>query len=105
MNAELERLEVEPAILCDDELPVEHRTARQLRLERLEQLGKVAVQRFLITALDQDLLAIAEDQRAKSIPLRLEDPAFTGRQLANSLGEHRQDRRVYGKAHVSSYSQ
>ena len=68
--------------------------------QRLEQLGKVAVQRLLVAALDQDLVAVAKDQRAKAIPLRFEDPVAACRQFADSLGEHRQNRRVHGKMHT-----
>ena len=42
--------------------------------KRLDQLGKIAVQRFFVAALDQDLVAIAEDQGAKAVPFRFEDP-------------------------------
>ena len=45
----------------------------------VEQLGKIAVQRFFIAALDENLVAIAEDQRAKAIPLRFEDPGLARR--------------------------
>ena len=76
MNAELQRLEIEPAILGDDDFAIEHAAIGQLRPQRLEQLGKIAIQRFLIAALDQDLVPVAEDQRAKPIPFRLEDPIF-----------------------------
>ena len=64
----------------------------QLRQQRLDQLGEVAVERLLVAALDQDLVAVAEDERAKAVPLGLEDPAVPGGQLADALGEHRQDR-------------
>ena len=63
------------------------------------KLGKVAVQRFFVAALDQDLVPVAENQRAKPIPLRFENPCSAGGQFADSLGEHRQDRRVHRKVH------
>src|SRR5690242_21612697 len=101
MNAELQCLEVEPTILCDDDFAVEHAASGQLRLQWLDQFGKITVQRFSITALDQDLVPIAEHQRAKPIPLRFEDPGVSRRQFANTLREHGQDRRVYRKVHIS----
>jgi hypothetical protein len=38
---------------------------RRLRLERSDQLGEVAIERLLISALDEDLVAITEDERAE----------------------------------------
>ena len=102
MNAELQRVEVEAAVGGDDDFAVEHAAGGQLRAERIEQIGEVAVQRLFVAALDQDLVAIAEDQRAKAIPLRLEDPCSIGWQCVDSLGEHRQDGRVDGKMHDSN---
>ena len=104
MKPQLQRVEIEPAVLGDHDLAIEHAAVRQLRAQRLEQLGKVAVQRFLVAALDQDLVAVAEDQRAKSVPLRFEDPVFACRQFIHALGEHRQHRRVDGKIHASCYN-
>ena len=104
MEAELQRLEIEAAIPGDDDFAVEHAAGGQLRQQRLEQLGKVAVERFFVAALDQDLVAVAEDQRAKPVPLRLENPRSVAGQFVNSLGEHRQDRRIDGKVHASCYT-
>ena len=104
MNAELQRIEIEPAVLGDDDFAIEHAAGRQLRPQRLEQFGEIAIQRLLIAALDQDFVAVAEDQRAKPIPLRFENPCSGGGQFVDSLGEHRQDRRVYRKVHASCYT-
>ena len=41
---------------------------------RIQQLRKIAVQRLFVAALNQDLIAIAKDQGAETIPFRLEDP-------------------------------
>src|SRR5439155_7421072 len=76
---------------------------RQRRPQQIDQLGKIPVQRFLVAALEEDLVAVAENERPKSIPLRLEDPIFALRQLADPLGEHRQDRRIHRKIHISCY--
>ena len=76
MDAQEQRLEVEP---------VRRRRSRSRRRarsapgsaarERLDELGEVAVQRLLVAALEQDLVAVAEDERAEAVPLRLEEPA------------------------------
>jgi hypothetical protein len=100
MNAELQGVEVEDFFLCDNDFAVEHTASRELGGDRLDQFGKVAVQRFFIAALNQDLVAIAKHQRAKAIPLGLENPSSGLRQLAHALGEHRQDRRVHGEIHT-----
>ena len=101
MNTKLQRIEVEPTILCDDDFAIKHAAIGQLRPERLEQFGEVAVQRFFVAALDQDLVSVAKHQRTKSIPFRFEDPCSACRQFANALGEHRQNWRVHRKVHTS----
>src|SRR6185312_15953097 len=68
------------------------------------QLREIPVERLFISALDKDFVSIAKHQRAKSIPLRLENPILTFRQFSNSLGQHRQDRRVHYKVHSSWYN-
>ena len=83
----------------DHDLAVEHAALGQLRPERLEQLGEVTVERLFVAALDEDLVAVAEDERAKAVPLGLEDPAFAGGQLVDAFGEHRQDRWIDRKMH------
>ena len=103
VEAQLQRLEVERVAARDDDLAVEHAALGQLRLQRLEQLREVAVERLLVAALDEQLVAVAKDQRAEAVPLRLEDPAVAGGQLADALGEHRQDRRIAGQVHAEWY--
>ena len=71
----------------------------ELRHERIEQLGEVAVERLLVAALDEDLVAVAEDERAEAVPLGLEDPAVAFGEFADALGEHREDGRVDGEVH------
>ena len=46
----------------------------QLRLQRVDELREVAIERLPVAALDEDFVAVAEDQRAKAVPLGLEDP-------------------------------
>jgi hypothetical protein len=100
VQPELERIEIEGAVSCNDDFAIENRAVGQLRAQRVEQLGKVAVKRLLVAALDQDLAAVAKDQRAKAVPLGLEDPALARRQRIDSFREHRQHRRIHGKIHA-----
>src|ERR1700680_3186286 len=87
MNPKLQFLEAEPIALCDNDFAVENASSGQLRIQRLEQLGKVSIQRFRIAALNKDFVPVAEDQRAESVPLRLEDPFLCRRSRVNSLRE------------------
>ena len=75
----MERVEIQAGILDDDDFAVEHRAGRQLRPQRLEQVGKIAIERLLVAALNQDFVTVAEYQRAKPIPLRLEEPGSARR--------------------------
>src|ERR1700674_5057234 len=102
MKPNLQFLELEPVVLCDHDFAVENASSGQLRAERLEQLGKVSIQRFRVAALNQDFVPIAKDQRAKPVPLRFEDPGFSRRQRVDSLREHRQHRRLNGEFHTSN---
>ena len=75
MKAQLQRVEVERAILA------RRRSRRRARSARAAasasgstSSGKVAIERLLVAALNQDLVAVAKDQRAKAVPLRFEDP-------------------------------
>jgi hypothetical protein len=90
VESELERFEVQSTGSHDHDLSIQHAALRNLRLQRLEQLGIIAGERLLVPALDEDLLAVAEHERAKTVPFRLENPAVAGRQLTHRLGEHGQ---------------
>src|SRR5262245_12007028 len=105
VDAQLQRLEVESAVPRDHDLAVEHAAPRELRLERLAELREVAVERLLVAALQQELVAVAEDDHPESVPLRLEDPARAVRQLADAPGEHRQHGRADGELHARSLTQ
>src|SRR5437762_3467673 len=94
MQSQLESLEVEPFVARDHDLAVEHALLRQLGFQRLDELGEVTVEWPLVATLNEDFVAVAEHERAKAVPLRLEDPTLTWRQLADALREHRQDWRI-----------
>src|SRR5580700_3654246 len=79
MNPKLQFLEVEPIVLCDNDFAVENASSGQLRIQRLEQLRKVSIQRFRIAALNKDFAPVTEDQCAKPVPLRFEDPILARR--------------------------
>ena len=76
MEAQLQRLEVEPAVAARSRSRRRARSARgSCALSGSTQLGEVAVERLLVAALDEELVAVAEHERAEAVPLRLEDPA------------------------------
>jgi hypothetical protein len=100
MKTQLERVEVEPGLASDHEFAIEHAAGRQLRQQGIDHFREVSIERFLIAALDQDLVSVSKDQHPKAIPFRLEDPCAAFRQFSDFLGEHRQDRRIYGELHL-----
>ena len=65
-----------PSAPDDDDLAVDDAALGQRGGERGDELGEVAVHRLLVAALQQDLVAVAEDQRAEAVPLGLELPAL-----------------------------
>src|SRR3984885_9719707 len=99
MEAKLERVEVEPVLVGDDDFAIERAAGRQLRQQGIDHFREVSIERFLVAALNQDLVSVSKDQHPKAIPFRLEDPCAAVRQFSNSLGEHRQDRRIYRELH------
>src|ERR1051325_134105 len=99
MNTKLKRVEIERAFLRHHYFGVEHTACRQLLKDRIDQLGEVAVEWLFVTALNHHFFAVAKDQRAKAVPLRFENPIARGGQLVHTLGEHRQNRRIYWQLH------
>jgi hypothetical protein len=99
MNAQEQRLEVEPAGAHDDDLAVDDAALGQRAGQRFHELGEVPVHRLLVAALQQDLVAVAEHEGAKPVPLGLEQPALTGGKPVGGAGQHRLDRRVERQAH------
>src|SRR5256885_1411715 len=73
MEAKLECFEFQAIIGGDNDFPIQHTLRWHLRTKRPKQLGKIAIQRFSIATLDEDLVPVAKDQRSKPIPLWLED--------------------------------
>jgi hypothetical protein len=93
MLTQLERVEVEPAFVGDDELAVEDDALRKLLQHRLAQLREVAQQRALVARLQVELVAGAEHDAAETVPLRFVRHVAAGRELARELREHRFERR------------
>ena len=71
MDALGERVEVEPALLSDHDLPVQHAPRSAALPERLHQLGEISGQRLSGAAAQFDLVPVAEHDRPEAVPLRL----------------------------------
>ena len=91
MDAELESVEVEPVGAGDDDLAVEYAALRQVREERGLDLREVAVEALGVAALEEEFVAVAEDEGAEAVPFGLEDPVRIFRDGVDTLGEHRQN--------------
>src|ERR1700752_4573942 len=104
MNTQLQRIEIERAILRNHNLPIEHTSCRQLLQQRLDQLREVTIERLFIATLNHHFHTVAKYQRSKSIPLGLKNPLARTRQFTNALREHRQNRRVHRKLHSADYN-
>src|SRR5262249_54841551 len=63
------------------------------------ELRKITSQRLQVTALNQQLVAVPEDKRSKSVPLRLIQPARALRQVPRQLRKHWSDRRLNPQLH------
>src|SRR5262249_23733458 len=87
-----------PGRVGDDDLAVDHAALRQASLDRRNDLGEVARHRPLVPAADLDLLAVAEDDRPKAVPLGLE-AQLAIRDGLDRLGQHRRDRRHHRQIH------
>src|SRR5262245_23342318 len=99
MNPELERIEIQPVVLYDDNFTIQNTLLRQRRFQRRHQLGEIAIQRPFVTALNKDFIAVAKNNRPKAVPLGLEDPSFVWREDSNSFCEHRLNRWRNGQFH------
>jgi len=60
------------------DLAIKNAALGQCRAQWADQIREVSVEWLLVAALNQDLAAIAKHKRAKTIPLRLEDPLSFG---------------------------
>ena len=71
--AQLQRVEVEAGRRRDHELAVKNDLLRELLEQRLAQLGEVTQQWLLVAALQVEVVAVAEQDAAEAVPLRLVD--------------------------------
>src|SRR5688572_6916169 len=104
MHSQLQRIEIERPAAGHDDLAVADTLLRQAGFQWLEQLRKVSIERLLIAALQQELVAVAKQQSSKAVPLRFEDPSAALGQRAHSLGQHRLQGWRYGESHRQSIS-
>ncbi len=93
MQPQLQRVEVEPLRRGNHDLPVDDAPGRKPLAEDRMEIGKIAVERPQIAALDVDVRRLAEDEGAEAIPFRLVEKALALRQRVSHLGQHRLDRR------------
>src|SRR2546428_9338713 len=101
MDAQEQRLEVEAPGADDDDLAIDDAALGERVGERRQELGEVAVQRLLVTALQQDLVPVPKHQRAKAVPLGLEEPALAGGQRFGGAGPPGLEGRAVRPAHGS----
>jgi hypothetical protein len=96
VQPQLQRIEVQPFCGGDDDLAVDHAPGGQRLQQSVVEVGKIAVERALVAALDEDVGVGAEDDRAESVPFRLEQEPVVRGQIEGDLGKHRLDRRGDG---------
>ena len=104
MQPQLQLVKVKALISHDHNLAIQHAPLRQTRSQWIQQLGEISIQRFFISALNQDFIVFSKDQGTKPIPLRFENPHPAARQFVNALREHGQNWRIYSKLHEAMLS-
>src|SRR5919109_1288503 len=95
-----EQVELLDPVHHHDHLAVEHQPLGGQLQHLLDHIREVAVHRTTVAALEVYLRAVAKDDRAEAVPLRLEAPAVAGGQLLRRAGELRLDGRRERKGHV-----
>jgi hypothetical protein len=105
VDAQQQRVEVQAARPGDHHLPVQDAAWWQCGAQRGREFGEVAVERLLVAALDEDLVAVAEDDGSKAVPLGLVLPARADRNLVGQLGQHRLDRRLKRQVHGATIAE
>ena len=93
MKPKLQRIEIKAVRRRDDDFPIDDGSSRQPGEQQIVQLGKIAIERPQVPALDVDVIIAAENNRAKAIPFRLVQEALAGWKTVDELGQHRLDRR------------
>lgn len=103
MNAQLKSVEVEAAFAGDHKFTVKHTLCRKVLAKWIKHLGEVTVERLLVPALDEDLIAIPKDKYSKAVPFGFVDPFALRRHFGNALGEHGEYGRVDGEVHARGW--
>jgi hypothetical protein len=92
MQTKLERIEIEPTVRRNDDLPIDDAVPRQAGEQGVVQLRKIAIQWTEVPALDEEVRTALEDDGAEAVPLRLVEEGIARRQNGGNLGEHGLDR-------------
>src|SRR5688572_12979688 len=93
MNAQEHRLEVEAPIDRDHHLAIEHTAIGKMLAQRNFELRKVATQWLEVAALNVDVVARFEHERAKAVPLWFVQPLRAVGNVVRKLRQHRLDGR------------
>src|SRR5437868_330794 len=99
MKPELQRIKIQTVLCSDYDLTVDHAARWELRPKRIEQLRKVPIQRLQVAALQQDVVAVPEDDCPETIPLRLENPVRPRGDLVDTFGQHWRNWRADDEIH------
>src|SRR2546423_670521 len=92
MQAHLQPTEIEAVLGGHDDLAVDHGARRQLLEKYGVELWEVAVERSQVATLDEDVVLVPKYDRAKAIPLGLEEKVAVMRHGVGDFGQHRLDR-------------
>src|SRR6185295_17889667 len=92
MQAQLQRVEVEPIRSGYDDLAVKNASRWQLLQEDVVQIGEVAIERAPVAALDEHVVSATKHERAKAVPFGFVQVPAGRRQLLGQLCQHRLDR-------------
>src|SRR5262245_44091201 len=99
MDSLQQRVEGERAVGGNDDLAIEDKH-RDGDLERgLHKLGKITRQRLSRLRLQLDLVAVAEQEAAEAVPLRLILPVRSGRDFVDRARFHRREGEPQRKSH------
>src|SRR5579872_2931733 len=101
MDAKLQRVEVEAALVRDDKFAIEHAFRWKLFAKWIEHFGEIAIQRFFVATLDENLIAITKHQNAEAVPLRFVDPLTFRRHFFDTLSKHGENWWVDDEIHGS----
>ncbi len=99
VHAEQEVVERWAAIDRNDDLAVDDELLCLQRVERINQFREISRERLSAFRLNRDLVAVAKNNRAKAVPLRLELPSVAFRKLLDTVRFHRRVRWADGKRH------